>query len=128
MTRCSRCKQDKPAPAFHRKGAGRQGWCRECHNAYQRATRKRRETPERRRAANLKTRYRLSPSDVAELLAKQGGVCAICLKTPRRPVVDHDHTTRAVRGVLCHGCNIALPHIENEKFRSAALAYLEASR
>lgn len=42
-----------------------------------------------------------------ELLAAQGGVCAICRKPPtgRRLAVDHCHRTRRVRGILCYRCN-----------------------
>ena len=44
-------------------------------------------------------------------LEAQGGGCAICGATPktRRLHVDHDHRTGAVRGLLCHRCNRALP-------------------
>jgi hypothetical protein len=52
----------------------------------------------------------------AKALADQGGVCALCgtpmtLKNPA--VLDHDHTTGKVRGVLHRGCNSMLGHIEN---------------
>jgi hypothetical protein len=50
-----------------------------------------------------------------DLLAAQGGVCAICRhsermvggrhgSTPLRLSVDHDHGTKAVRGLLCSAC------------------------
>lgn len=42
----------------------------------------------------------------AELLERQGGVCAICKKPPVIPCLDHFHgTTGHIRGVLCSGCN-----------------------
>lgn len=123
--RCYKCGTDKPPTDFHRRGDGYQKWCRACHNAYQRETRNRRETPPIRRRNNLKARYGLSESDHAALLSAQLGVCAICLKPPARPVVDHNHGTSAVRGILCHGCNIKLPAIENETFRQSAILYLE---
>ncbi len=38
------------------------------------------------------------------LFAEQRGVCAICRRaTPR--VIDHDHDTDLVRGLLCYPCN-----------------------
>lgn len=45
-----------------------------------------------------------------EMLASQNGLCDICGKPPdrRRLVVDHDHHTGVIRGLLCHGCNLAL--------------------
>ena len=69
----------------------------------------------------------------AELLERQGGVCAICGKPPkdggRRFNVDHDHRTGAVRGLLCWTCN----HFLLGKYATpakllAAARYLGASR
>ena len=50
------------------------------------------------------------------LLAKQNGVCAICSQkekigrsaNPDVLSVDHNHTTEAIRGLLCRNCNSAL--------------------
>src|SRR5687768_1540720 len=44
-----------------------------------------------------------------EMVAEQGGRCAICDKTPNDTAlcVDHCHTTGDVRGLLCTKCNIA---------------------
>lgn len=54
----------------------------------------------------------------ARLAAEQGGRCAVCLgkfgtKAPLDPVLDHDHHTGAVRGVLHRGCNSLLGKVEN---------------
>jgi hypothetical protein len=46
-----------------------------------------------------------------ELLASQGGTCAICHKAPpshRRLAIDHDHKTGKIRGLLCNGCNLGI--------------------
>lgn len=65
-----------------------------------------------------------------ELLAHQGGVCAICGNPPkqggRRLNVDHDHRTGQVRGLLCFVCNhhILGKYATVEKLRAAA-DYLE---
>lgn len=63
---------------------------------------------------------RLTNSQVKEvriqLLAKQGGRCALC-QTPIRAsqisVLDHDHQTGAVRATLHHSCNAVLGKVEN---------------
>lgn len=39
------------------------------------------------------------------LLKKQRGVCPICARIIADPVLDHDHSTGAVRDALCRNCN-----------------------
>ncbi|WNV48158.1 DNA exonuclease VII [Caulobacter phage Quill_5.2] len=74
------------------------------------------------------------------LLAKQKGRCAICnlpIKSSEIPVLDHNHETGAVRGVLHHSCNAVLGKIENSykrfglgnhlmAFLNGVAAYLQA--
>jgi len=81
-------------------------------------------TRKQRRKWNLNRRYGLTPQEVAGMKEKQGNVCAICGRTPGRWVVDHNHQTGAVRGLLCHGCNIKLPAVEDKAFRNSSLEYL----
>lgn len=43
--------------------------------------------------------------------AEQRGLCAICERMPLGPwglVIDHNHATGEVRGLLCSACNTAL--------------------
>lgn len=53
----------------------------------------------------------------AQTLQKQNGVCAICKLPPqgkrKRLVVDHDHRTDKVRGLLCDSCNTSLNRLES---------------
>jgi hypothetical protein len=124
---CTKCRQEKPLDGFHKHPGGplgRHSWCKPCANAAQRGIRKRKDTPGRRTRNNLWSRYRMRPADYDALLAKQGGLCAICKTAPARPVVDHCHETGAVRGILCHRCNIGLPYLEREEWSVAARAYL----
>lgn len=71
-------------------------------------------TPERRREQNFASHIlRTYGIDVAEwnrILERQGGGCAVpsCDRLPNR--TDHDHSTGAVRGILCHKHNIVLHH------------------
>lgn len=90
------------------------------------ASPKRREQLER---ARIKNRYGISLEERAEMLAKQGGACPICLLPPEPPHIDHDHKTGALRGVLCSACNRALGFLKDdpEAMRRAA-DYVEAKR
>lgn len=60
------------------------------------------------------------------MLTAQGGGCAICGAKPktRRLHVDHDHASGAVRGLLCHRCNRALPTWVTERWLFKAAAYI----
>lgn len=62
--------------------------------------------------ANSLKEFGITPDRYRELLAAQGGGCAICgAKNGRggaRLSVDHCHQTGKVRGILCGRCNVAL--------------------
>lgn len=53
------------------------------------------------------------------MLAQQGGLCALCGQPVEigTDVLDHDHATGHLRGVLHRGCNAMLGHIENNRPR-----------
>lgn len=76
---------------------------------------------------NLATRYKLKPEDVADMIRDQQGRCAICevLLVSTRMVIDHDHSSGKVRGLLCHACNIKLPVVEDAGWLMLAWAYLD---
>lgn len=54
-----------------------------------------------------------------QMLAQQGGRCLLCNQPIEigTDVLDHDHDTGALRGVLHRGCNAMLGHIENNRPR-----------
>jgi hypothetical protein len=81
------------------------------------------------RKSHLKRKYGLTLEQYDAMLEAQGGVCAIC-RQPRPEErtlhVDHDHTTGAVRGLLCFTCNNALGDFrDSADLFHAAAAYLE---
>lgn len=66
--------------------------------------------------------------DFDAMLAEQGGVCLICKNEPQDKigfVVDHDHQTGEVRGILCQRCNAGIGMLGDDVDRLAsAIAYL----
>lgn len=82
------------------------------------------DNPEKIRANSLRD-FHLTVEQYNALLAKQGGVCAICKKPETRTVkgkvsnlaVDHDQSCcaesskscgKCIRGLLCYRCNTAI--------------------
>ncbi len=59
---------------------------------------------------NLLKKYGLTVEEYKALVHKQQGKCRICGKVLelKNLVVDHDHATKLVRGLLCFSCNVAL--------------------
>lgn len=75
-------------------------------------------------------RYGLTIDAYKSMLKAQGGVCKICGQPPcdrwKRLHVDHDHSTQAVRGLLCHFCNTALGNFkDNPLLLAKAIYYLK---
>lgn len=124
---CGRCNTSKPLDEFHRQPSGAHGrhsWCKDCANAFYRSRRPKTYAPEAKRRWQLMTRYRLTPEQVEAMRQAQGCACAICRVPLGKFHIDHDHNTKAVRGLLCHGCNVKLGGWDDLTWRDAALAYL----
>jgi hypothetical protein len=66
----------------------------------------------KKRVYILRKTYGMSIADYDALLHKQGGRCAICRGSHvghgEHLHVDHDHSTGAIRGLLCAKCNTML--------------------
>lgn len=82
-------------------------------------------------------KYGLTEESFKALLVKQGGGCAICgsadsrqkgMHANGRLVIDHDHATGIVRGLLCAPCNLTLGHSnDNPERLEKAAQYLRTS-
>lgn len=79
-----------------------------------------------RRRSELKCRYGITPEERTALLVAQGHKCASCKNPLTLGNVDHCHTSGMVRGIICHGCNIAIGHANDDPTRLRRMAaYLE---
>lgn len=96
--------------------------------------RKLKEDPERRvkyyasiRRKQLRYKYGINPEDYDALFELQGGKCGVCGATEMKLVVDHDHSTGRVRGLLYDRCNHMIGHSrDNPDNLRSAIYYLEA--
>lgn len=72
-------------------------------------------------------KHGIDATDYTRMHIEQGGVCAICRQADSRDLsVDHDHTTHAVRGLLCRKCNLAISLFDDdENLFWNALEYLK---
>lgn len=76
-------------------------------------------------------RFGLSPGQYTQMLAAQGGVCALCggVDPGRALAVDHCHETDTVRGLLCMNCNTALGKLgDTAEALQRAVDYLRSAQ
>jgi len=73
-------------------------------------------------------RHGITEKQYQTIVEAQGNVCPICLEHLNgNAVIDHDHQTGKVRGVLCTNCNTALGKFgDAPRVLNRALKYLEA--
>ena len=116
---CTRCNHEKPGtlqflPPHNKKVNGLDSWCRACRASY--------------RNANCRGKFRAVISD--EVLADIKATiteCVIC-GSNEPLVVDHDHKTGHVRGMLCNHCNRGLGHFRDDpELLQFAAIYLQES-
>lgn len=75
--------------------------------------------------------YGLSRKEYDRLLTESGGRCRICKVRSNDLVVDHDHDTNEIRGLLCRLCNIGIGYFkvkDDPRRLRAAADFLEQHR
>lgn len=87
-------------------------------------------TKEQRREITLKNFYGITVEFWSKMFLEQDSCCAICKRPDPGSKVgwhtDHCHKTKKVRGIVCHGCNLALGGAkDNPNTLRAAADYLE---
>lgn len=117
---CTRCGTEKPAtlecfPPHNKKRNGFDSWCRTCRATY-------------RNGIN-RGKFRDVISDFALLELKASTKeCVICGDSGPL-VVDHDHASGNIRGMLCNHCNRGLGHFrDSPELLEFARMYLLAAQ
>jgi hypothetical protein len=102
---CTKCKTEKPLdavnfPLHNKTKSGFDSWCRACRASY--------------RNENCRGKFRSVISDETLInIKKTTKECVIC-GNEGKLVVDHDHKTGQVRGMLCNHCNRGLGHFRDD--------------
>lgn len=151
---CTKCNVTKPLTEYYYRqrtgrNGGRPGYIRVCKVCVIRssnlARERNKEDPVARQAylrgqreRTLRRLYGISIETYEAMLNSQGGRCAICRSSSpgsakdrynRAFLVDHDHETGIVRGLLCRKCNTGLGVFNDSvDHLTKAQAYLEHSR
>lgn len=102
---CTRCKEEKPGtlaffPPHNKKQNGLDSWCRACRASY------------RNEICRGKFRDVITDEALKKLKADTTE-CVIC-GAGGPLVVDHDHSTGEIRGMLCNHCNRGLGHFRDD--------------
>ena len=115
---CRTCGKEQPLTEYYKTGRKNDKNPDERHHECKACTKERvsaahKANPDLQRNRDLKRLYNITLEEYAERLKQQDGKCAACgTSNPggrhNTFVVDHSHTTGAVRGLLCHNCNTAL--------------------
>lgn len=90
--RCIRCKKLQPVDQFY-KGSTASGqtyssYCKSCKYVQGQAR-----------------KHGVSEKEIRKWLESKR--CSCCGRRDRKLVLDHNHTTGKIRGILCHNCNVA---------------------
>ena len=101
-------------PPHNKKRNGFDSWCRGCRATY--------------RSENCRGKFRdVISDDALRDLKATTKECVIC-GSEGQLVVDHDHVTGKVRGMLCNHCNRGLGHFRDDPvLLEFAAQYLYAS-
>jgi len=106
VKKCTRCKVEKPQnkeyfPLHNKKKDGLDSWCRKCRATY------------RNEICRGKFRDVISDEDL-KMIKETTKECVICGEESNRLVVDHDHKTGKIRGMLCNHCNRGIGHFRDD--------------
>lgn len=129
---CFRCKNDLPLEDYKYrtdKPHLKMSYCIKCYNS-KRYERRKKNDPELKakdKGRDLKRRYNLSLEEYYRMYIDQNHRCAICGKKSenKKLAVDHNHSTGAIRALLCSNCNTMIGLAKEDPYiLQSAMNYL----
>lgn len=132
---CPKCHEVKNFSDFYRNRHSKTNtspYCKVCSNARTTSYARSNQDKIQPKLAGyaLKRRYGIGIEEYEQILISQNYSCAICGttedKSGRNFAVDHNHTTKQIRGLLCSNCNTSLGGFQdNTELLQKAINYLE---
>lgn len=139
MKICTKCNVNKPLENYYNSPTGKFGknsWCKECEKIKRRnyVAKNPDLIRDRQLLGKRRSLYGLTQEQFEDIYKNQKGLCYICEEVldldrkgcdKRKCVVDHDHNTGEIRGLLCRLCNQGLGLFkDNNKILERAIMYL----
>ena len=133
MKTCTECSETKPFTDFHKGRGYADGYrskCKVCLSAYYKERNSNPEQKVKHREWSYKRRYGISIEEYNRLSESQNHACKICGSSDSKRgnnflMVDHNHVTGEVRGLLCSNCNAAIGLLgDNISHLQSAINYL----
>lgn len=127
---CSRCKASFPLGDFYKNKQHSSGYKSACKKCSSKDFRKWRhsnieEIRKQDRVTYYVRKYGMDKNKALALVQDRTGLCEIC-NSEVELVVDHNHTTGQVRGMICSHCNSALGYSrESPLILQEIISYLE---
>ena len=123
---CKSCHEEKSTTHYHTEKKAKDGLrskCKDCRNLEFKQYRASLSSEEKK-LRSIGYNYNLSQEKYQEMVQATPH-CPIC-GSEEPLVVDHDHSTQEVRGLICNHCNLVLGHArDNIETLKNAIAYLE---
>ena len=129
---CSVCKVEKKYSDYYKNTKATHGVGHRCIECDKKIKKEGYETDYMKtRNRHLKRNFGITLDDYDRMLKSQNNRCAICNSTSTSNkyhkyfAVDHCHTTKKVRGLLCTRCNAGIGYMKDDIERlQKAIAYL----
>lgn len=125
---CTGCNEVKILEKFSTQPTGFLGVtsrCKACIREYSNKIANPKRGKDYRRNIWYRNAYGITLEEYHRLYEKQEGKCKICNEKFNILVIDHDHNTEKVRGLLCNNCNLGIGNLmHNLKILESAIKYL----